>query len=120
MTFTRTIEALDHYAEQLAQLKGVTALGMMAEQTKQLQNFFARELWPIVTQLELPQQQSQWHSATTEMHRHMRLLAVEVSFIQAARQEHTRQQRLGQIEHRLGQLQGFTQVMVTLLSDGQP
>ena len=120
MTFTRAAEALDHYAQQLAQLKEVTALETMALQTKQLQSFFDRELWPIVTQLELPQQQSQWHSATTEIHRHMRLLAVEVSFIKAARQEHTRQQRLGQIEYRLGQLQGFTQVMVTLLSDVQP
>lgn len=120
MTFTGTIETLDHYAEQLAQLKGGTALGTMAQQAKQLQSFFDRELWPIVTQIELPQQQSQWRSATTELHRHMRLLAVEISFIRAARQEHTRQQRLGQIEHRLGQLQGFTQAMVTLLSDVQP
>ncbi|MEL6230411.1 MAG: heterocyst frequency control protein PatD [Cyanobacteria bacterium J06627_3] len=120
MTFTRATEALDHYAEQLAQLKGVTTLGTMVQKAKQLQSFFDRELWPIVTQLELPQQQSQWHSATTELHRHMRLLAVEISFIQAARQEHTRQQRLEQIEHRLGQLQGFTQVMVAFLSDLQP
>ena len=120
MTFTRAAEALDHYAEQLTQLQGVAAQGAMARQANTLQSFFHQELWPIVTQLELPQHQSQWHSATTEIHRHMRLLAVEVSFIQAARQGHTRQQRLGQIEHRLEQLQGFAQVMVTLLSDIQP
>ena len=55
MTFTRAAEALDHYAQQLAQLKEVTALETMALKTKQLQSFFDRELWPIVTQLELPQ-----------------------------------------------------------------
>ncbi|MEA5463074.1 heterocyst frequency control protein PatD [Leptothoe sp. PORK10 BA2] len=117
MTFTHAHQTLVHYAERLTQLQRVMGQETMAQQAHSLQTFFRQELWPLVTQLDLPQQRSQWLSAITEMQRHMRLLAVEISFVQAARQGQTRQQRLGQIEHRLGQLQGFTQVMMSLLAN---
>ena len=115
MTFAHATETLVHYAEQLTQLQRVTGQKVMAQQANNLQTFFRQNLWPLATQLELPQHQAQWLSATTEIQRHMRLLTVEISFAQAARQGPTRQQRLGQIEHRLEQLQGFTQVMLSLL-----
>ena len=117
MTFTSVAAALRQYAEQLAQLQAVVGQPEMAARARGVQQFFGQRLWGTITQLELPQRSSQWHAAITEIHRHMRLLAVEVSFAQTAQQGHIRQQRLGQIEQRLEQLQGFTQVLLNLLPD---
>ncbi|ESA36233.1 hypothetical protein N836_07780 [Leptolyngbya sp. Heron Island J] len=114
MTFTATVDALHAYTQQLAQFQGDLGQADILQQAKELQRFFNQTLWPNINQLELSQNQPQWRSAITEMHRHMRLLAVEVNFIQSARQSRTYQQRLGQISHRLEQLQGFTQVLITL------
>lgn len=119
MTFAHATQTLVHYAEQLTQLQQVTGQEKMTQQAQDLQTFFRQDLWPLATQLELPKHQAQWLSATTEIQRHMRLLTVEVSFAQTARHGPTRQQRLGQIEDRLDQLQGFTQVMISLLAKVQ-
>lgn len=117
MTFADAIEVLHRYLENLAQLKVAVGQETMAEQANTLAAFFNQRIWPIVTRVQLPQGQAQWHSATTELHRHMRLLAVEMSFAQAAYHSYTQQQRLGQIEQRVEQLQGFTQVLIDL-ADG--
>lgn len=114
MTFTVAVDALHAYAKQLTQLQGVLGQEDMLQQAKVLQQFFNQTLWPRINQLELSQNQSRWRSAITEIHRHMRLLAVEMNFAQSARQGQTYQQRLEQISQRLQQLQGFTQVLVTL------
>ncbi|MEM1238443.1 MAG: heterocyst frequency control protein PatD [Cyanobacteria bacterium P01_H01_bin.26] len=120
MTFTSVAAALRQYAEQLTQLQAVVGQPGMATQAHGVQQFFSQNLWGIITQLQLPQGSSQWHAAVTEIHRHMRLLAVEVSFAQSAQQSHISQQRLGQIEQRLEQLQGFTQVLLGLLPNELP
>lgn len=114
MTFTEVIDGLRCYAEHLNQVKAAVGQATMVQQTGQLKTFFDQRIWPVITDIQLPKGQSQWHSATTEIHRHMRLLTVEVSFVQAAQQSHTQQQRLGQIEQRIEQLQGFTQVLIEL------
>ena len=115
MTFTSVVEGLNHYQDQLSQVQGTIGQASMAQKAHQLQIFFNQNLWIIISQLELPQHQSQWNSMITEIHRHMRLLTVEISFAQAANHSDTRQQRLGQIKQRLEQLQGFTQVLLNLL-----
>ena len=114
MTFADTTEVLRCYADQLTQMKAAIGQATMTQQASHLKGFFDQRIWPVITQIQLPQGQSQWHSATTEIHRHMRLLAVEISFVQAAHQRHTQQQRLGQIEQRIEQLQGFTQMLIDL------
>ena len=120
MTFASIVDRLHRYAEQLNQLHAVIGTTEMAHQMSVLQQFFSQNLWAVLTQVELPQQQAQWHSATTEIHRHMRLLSVEISFVQLAQQGPIRQQRIRQIEQRLEQLQGFTQVLLNLLPSGLP
>ena len=117
MTFAATVNALHVYAKQLAQFQGSLDQPDILEPGKELQQFFNQTLWPNISQLELSQNQPQWRSAITEIHRHMRLLAVEVNFVQSARQSQTYQQRLNQINHRLEQLQGFTQVLMTLCAE---
>ncbi|MGD1853519.1 MAG: heterocyst frequency control protein PatD [Leptolyngbyaceae cyanobacterium] len=118
MTFVGLLDALHHYEGQLTQLQTVVGQEVMTKQVMALQTFFRQDLWPLISQLELPQQ-SQWNSAVTEMHRHMRLLTLETSFAQSARQENTRQQRLETITQRVEQLQGFNQVLLALLSSEQ-
>ena len=112
MTFATVVEILHDYEEQLAQLQAVLGRGEMVQQAKRLQYFFEQTLWSQVTQLEVLQ--PHWQSATTEIHRHMRLLSIEVSFFESARQSQTHKQRLAQVERRLKQLKGFTQVLIAL------
>ena len=114
MTFTITVAALHDYVERLTKLQSVVNQPELFQQASALQRFFHQTLWTGLTQVELPQHQAQWRSATTEIHRHMRLLAVEVNFLQSARQSDKRQQRLTQLEQRLQQLQGFARVLVSL------
>lgn len=116
MTFSGPKDSLYWYEKQLNLLQKAIDQEQIIQQAQQLQIFFKQDLWPMLRPLELPQNQSQWHSAMTEMHRHMRLLGIEISFIQAARQGDTRQRRLAQIEQRLADLQGFTQVLLNLLN----
>ncbi|MBE9066733.1 heterocyst frequency control protein PatD [Leptolyngbya cf. ectocarpi LEGE 11479] len=121
MTFFSPIDELECYGEYLSQLRA--AVGQdedqregqaeMAQRAHALQAFYQQTLWGLLTQTELSQ--PQWRSATTEIHRHMRLLGVEVSFARSARQGPLRQQRLEQIEQRLEQLQGFTNVLIALV-----
>ncbi|MBT9316174.1 heterocyst frequency control protein PatD [Leptothoe spongobia] len=115
MTFTSAVEAIRRYEALLTQLQRAIGQASMPQKASGLQTFFTQNLWSTISQLDLPHQQSQWHAATTEIHRHMRLLAIEISFAQASRHGNTRQQRLAQIEQRLDQLQGFTQVLSNLL-----
>ncbi len=112
MTFAAVGDALYNYREQLAQCQTVIGQREMIKEVQILQRFFDQTLWPQVAQTE--SSQSQWQSAITEMHRHMRLLAIEVSFFQSARHSQTYQQRLEHLEQRLQQLQGFTQVLINL------
>ena len=114
MTLANPLGALHRYVEQLDQLQAVMGQSDMVKCASRLQQFFSQILWPLVLDFELEQHQSQWRSAITEMHRHMRLLMVEMNFVQSARNHQTRQQRLGQIEQRLKQLQGFAQVLINL------
>ena len=114
MTFATAFDALHGYLERLSKLQAVLGQDEMVSCTRQLQNFFNDTLWPLILTVDLAENSSQWRSATTELHRHMRLLAVESTFVQSARTAQTRQQRMTQLDHRLNQLQGFTQVLINL------
>lgn len=116
MTFSSPSQALHQYQILLTQLQEAVGKETMAQQTLGVQSFFKQDVWPLINQAELSGQQ---HSAVTEIHRHMRLLTLDVSFAQAARQGATRQQRLQNIEQRLVQLQGFIQILLTLLEPSE-
>ena len=116
MTFASSAELTRRYVEKLSHLQAAVGKEEMATLATRLQQFYRQDLWPNLTTVELPQQQAQWNSAMTEIHRHMRLLSVEVKFVQSAKNAGTRQQRLAQIEQRLVQIQGFAEVLLTLLS----
>ncbi|MFG6097709.1 heterocyst frequency control protein PatD [Leptothoe sp. ISB3NOV94-8A] len=113
MTFATVVDDLNAYSAQLAQVK--LALGQMEEAAKAniLQQFFAQTLWPQLSQTDMLEQ-PQGRAAITEIHRHMRLLMVEVNFVTSASHGDIRQQRLQQMEQRLQQLEGFTQVLINL------
>lgn len=128
MTFSGPIDELKRYEAYLSQLR--TTLGQgegqsqsqseghrpeVFQQAQALQKFYQQTLWKLLTEVEVAE--PQWRSATTELHRHMRLLAVEASFARSARRDHLRQQRLAHIEQRLEQLQGFTKVLRALITD---
>lgn len=121
MTFFSLVDELEHYGKCLSQLRAAVGQAEnqlegqaeMAQQVHALQEFYQQTLWELLTQRS--PSEPQWRSATTEIHRHMRLLGVEVSFAGSARQGHLRQQRLEQIEQRLDQLQGFTNVLIALV-----
>ncbi|MEO0457886.1 MAG: heterocyst frequency control protein PatD [Cyanobacteria bacterium P01_A01_bin.114] len=60
----------------------------------------------------------QWEAGipiVTEMHRHLRLLGVDLNFLRAAKQPTTRRQRLQQVEQRLSSLKEFSQGLRTLI-----
>ncbi|MEM9162770.1 MAG: heterocyst frequency control protein PatD [Cyanobacteria bacterium P01_F01_bin.4] len=54
-------------------------------------------------------------SIITEMHRHLRLLGVDLNFLRAAKQSTTRQQRQQLVEQRLASLKEFSQGLLTLM-----
>jgi hypothetical protein len=53
----------------------------------------------------------------TELNRGFRLLAMDVAFLQAARQSLTAQQRQQQMGDKLGQLLGFCEALIQTLTD---
>ncbi|WP_198806858.1 heterocyst frequency control protein PatD [Leptolyngbya sp. BL0902] len=55
----------------------------------------------------------------TEMSRTLRLIAMDVAFLQTARQPHTRHQRQHQMLTKLTQLEAFTTNLQQTLSQGQ-
>lgn len=116
MTIASAADWTRRYVDMLSHLQAVVGKEEMAALASRLQQFYRQDLWPNLTAVELSEQQAQWNSAMTEIHRHMRLLSVEVKFAQSATNVGTRQQRLAQIEQRLAQLQGFSQVLLTLIS----
>ena len=52
----------------------------------------------------------------TEMHRQLRLLSTDLSFFEAAKTDLSQQQRFGQIEDRLRQLQDYSVAIVKALA----
>lgn len=116
MTFASAIALTHRYVALLSQLQSVLGQAEMVAQANVLQQFYRQDWLPALIGIEPPDHRSQWSSAMTEIHRHMRLLSVEMSFVRTARNLATRQQRVGQLDQRLGQIQGFVQVLLKLMS----
>lgn len=80
----------------------------------QLQTSFREHLLPLATA------QPVQTPVLTEMNRHLRVLNVDATYLQAARQATTRQQRITQICERLQQLAGFAQALSMALQEMAP
>lgn len=70
------------------------------------QQFFQHQILP------LGELQPAVQPVITEMNRSLRLLAMDVAFLQAARQSITAQQRQGQMIEKLDQLLGFCEAIM--------
>lgn len=78
-----------------------------------IQRFFQERVASLTESGIDPSLVSRWQSVQTEIHRQMRLLAVDMTFFQASRQLSTREQRQKQIVSRLQTLIGYCEVLVT-------
>lgn len=84
----------------------------LQQQFLQLQQPFQKQLWPAQAELtELAQ------PILLEMNRTLRLLGMDVAFLQAARQPQTMQQRQQQMRDRGRQLQQFCQGLLQLAAE---
>jgi hypothetical protein len=96
-----------------SQLQALTRLGQVANpdapqlqaQFLAAQQHFQHQVLPLGDAYPMGQ------PALTEMNRTLRLLAMDVAFLQAARQPITAQQRQRQIGEKLEQLLGFCDVL---------
>jgi len=107
-TGSTLVQTINAFEQQLLQWQAtlnapLSPNSALVQSVRALQISFRDTLLPLA----LPQQTP----IVTEMNRHLRLLAVDVTFLQAARQATTRQQRTEQIQSRLQQLPGFTQAL---------
>lgn len=80
-----------------------------------MQQRFQTQILPAVSDRESATGSGQGQAILTEMNRTLRLLGMDVAFLQTARQSVTRQQRQGQMGDRLQQLQQFCQGLRAVL-----
>ncbi|MFE4107378.1 heterocyst frequency control protein PatD [Almyronema epifaneia] len=78
-----------------------------------LQQRFQQQILPLRDNSLSVAAQTQLQAYQTEMNRLMRLLAVDISFLQTVRQSIKQQQRQAQIQQRLGSLGQFCEALLT-------
>jgi hypothetical protein len=76
-----------------------------------LQTFFLQQIIPLVDA------NSREQSYKTEISKQLRLLEVDIMFLQAARHSTTSQSRLKTIEERIDKLSGYCQAIIQPLAD---
>ena len=76
-----------------------------------LQTFFLQQIIPLVNA------NSQEQSYKTEISKQLRLLEVDIMFLQGAKQLTTLQSRLKTIEERIDKLSGYCQAIIQPLAD---
>ncbi len=95
-TFATSLEALREYITTA----GVVALGLR-QRLASLQQFYQQQILPLANQDTESQHQGQLQSFNTEISKQLRLLELDVTFFQGARQATTAQARLQNIENRI-------------------
>ncbi|MGK7900520.1 MAG: heterocyst frequency control protein PatD [Hormoscilla sp.] len=78
-----------------------------------IQRFFQERVASLTAEGVDPSLVSRWQSIQTEIHKQMRLLTVDLTFLQASRQLSTREQRQKQIVSRLQTSIDYCQMLVT-------
>lgn len=115
MALVEIADTVESYSLRLEKLQRLIGEDGFVQQAGELQRF-SQILWKQLTQVELTQQQARWDAVTTELYRDMRLLVLEVTFVQAASSDRKLHHRLEQIRQRIHKLQGFTQALLVLLA----
>lgn len=105
------------FATQLEQLRsGTIANQLNASQLRQyttsLRQFFQQQIIPLADEAADSPTQRRVQSYQTEMSKQLRLLEVDVMFLQAARQPSTANVRVDAIVNRLDTLIGYCNAMV--------
>ena len=77
------------------------------------QQQFQQQIMPLQSEGLTVETTQQLQRCQTEMNRLMRLLGTDVSFLRAARQSTTQQQRQAQIRQRIEQLKGLCQLVLS-------
>lgn len=79
---------------------------------KNLQQWFTKSLGELHTFNEQSENPSQESSYLTEIHKQFRLLGIDISFLQGARQLRTQETRLKTIQERILILMGYCQAIL--------
>ena len=84
----------------------------LQEASGRVQQLFQERIASLSAEEIDPQIASRWQSIQTETHKQMRLLLMDVKFLQASRQAATSQQRIGQIGDRLQTLINYCNLLL--------
>jgi len=115
-THRERYRALGQQLEQLQQIAEApdADAAELARQCQQLEQQFQTDIMALTDRELDPQMGAQWQSLQTEMHRMMRLLRTDVTFLQAARQSALRQKRQASIRDRLARLSSYVEALLQL------
>jgi hypothetical protein len=82
----------------------------------ELQDFYQKQIFPLVdkefSEEVLPEIASRWRSLNTEIHRSMKLLALDISLLKAARSPQMQKTRRQGMSDRLSTLISYCQVLL--------
>lgn len=78
----------------------------------QLQQFFQQKIASFSLDELAPEAATQVHAIQTEVNKQLRLLAIDVSFLRAARQTATAQKRRAQMNERLNLLRRYCEALI--------
>ncbi|HAX78429.1 MAG TPA: hypothetical protein DCY88_22030 [Cyanobacteria bacterium UBA11372] len=85
---------------------------LLRQSFEQLQLFFQQQIISLDSDKLDPSVMSRVQSLLTELNKQMRLLSIDVTFLQASRQSTTTQQRLAQIRSRITTLVSYCNVLL--------
>lgn len=87
-------------------------LTLLRQRCEQLQQLFQQQILSLDSDNLDPSVMSRVQSFLTELNKQMRLLSIDVTFLQASRQSATTQQRLSQIRSRIETLIGYCNALL--------
>jgi hypothetical protein len=85
---------------------------LLRQSFEQLQLLFQQQILSLDSDLLDPSVMSRVQSFLTELNKQMRLLSIDVTFLQASRQSATTQQRLAQIRSRIETLISYCNALI--------
>jgi len=106
-------QCYQEFKQALEELQVTVSDGRSDPDLAGIQRFFQERVASLTAEGIDPSLVSRWQSVQTEIHKQMRLLTVDLTFLQASRQLSTREQRQKQIVSRLQTSIDYCQMLVT-------
>ena len=106
-------QCYQEFKQALEELQETVSSGQSDLDWAGIQRFFQERVANLTAEGIDPSLVSRWQSVQTEIHKQMRLLAVDLTFFQASRQLSTREQRQKQIVSRLQTSIGYCEMLMT-------